>query len=391
MRSKEVMTVFNSADIAIADGIGILWAERFLSLPLTFKSYFGKIIQAVWQIIYSGVGVLFNPKSIYQVLPEKITGADIIWDIARLASEKNYSIYLLGGFGDTPKLCAEVLQRNYPNLRIVGTSNNNPGQEQDIFNDLNNTNPDILLVAFGPVRQEQWIKQHYDQLPTKLVIGLGGTFDYVAGTKWSPPRFIRQIGLEWLYRLITQPYRAGRIKNATWDLVVALLRHKVFHSYPYRPNVSVTIINKDNKVFVGRKYPGVPANGQRDIERLKNYWQLPQGGIDEGEEVVEAAMREVEEETGLKDLRLIKVSEKRLAYDWRNAHRPLLFNKMKFRGQEQQFVYFRFHGSDEQIKLDSHELIDYKWIEPDELHNIIHSERMDATLVVQDELRLILG
>ena len=157
LKDPKIMELLNQADIAVPDGIGIFWAHRFLSIPLTAKNYWLKILQALWQVKYSLVAILFYPKYIHstlsdgrekvrnsdfqnnednegrQKLGEKIVGADLIWDIAKKAAAQNLSIYLLGGFGDTPELVAEKLAKDinlgrivYLSLNIAGYSNKNP-------------------------------------------------------------------------------------------------------------------------------------------------------------------------------------------------------------------------------------------------------------------------
>jgi N-acetylglucosaminyldiphosphoundecaprenol N-acetyl-beta-D-mannosaminyltransferase len=227
LRDPKLMALFNSADISIVDGIGVLWAHRYLSIPLTRKSYLGKIFQAVWQMVYSGAGILLAPKTLYKTFPEKITGADVVWDIARLASEKNYSIYLLGAQGDIAQRAGEKLRAKYHNLKVAGSSNKSPGQEAEIIPEINQSGADILFVAYGPPRQEQWIFDNKGKLTTKVMVGLGGTFDYITGERSQPPRFMRRIGLEWLFRLITQPSRLIRIKRGVLDLIIDMVRYKL--------------------------------------------------------------------------------------------------------------------------------------------------------------------
>lgn len=233
LKNPELMKVFNQADIAIADGIGIIWAAKFLSIPLTAKNYWLKILQCLWQIKYSLAAIIFNPSWLKTIIPEKIVGADLIWDLAKLSANNNLSIYLLGGFGDTPQLVAKKLKTIINNgrdlslaLKIAGTSNKN-FDDATIINDINTAQPDILFVAFGPIKQELWIAKNLPNLPVKLAVGLGGTFDYLAGKRPSPPQFLRKIGLEWLFRLVTQPFRLRRIFQATFGLVFELIKLKV--------------------------------------------------------------------------------------------------------------------------------------------------------------------
>jgi len=184
LEEPALLDIFNSADFALADGIGIFWARRYLSLPLTAKSYFGKILQALWQMKYSLASIIFYPRWIKNALPEKIPGADLIWDLAELAAQNNLSIYLLGGFDDTPKLASEKLKVKSAKLKIAGWSNKNP-DDASITEDINKTRADLLFVAYGPVSQEKWIAENLSGLNVKLAIGLGGTFDYIAGKKYA--------------------------------------------------------------------------------------------------------------------------------------------------------------------------------------------------------------
>jgi len=152
--------------------------------------------------------------------PEKIVGAGLILDIAKLARDNNLSVYLLGGYADTPKIVAEKL-----NATLY--SNKNPG-DASVIEDINESNPDILLVAYGPIKQEKWIYENLPKLTSvKLVIGVGGSFDYIAGKRLSPPKWMRKIGLEWLWRLITQPQRIKRIWQATFSLIYNVIKYKV--------------------------------------------------------------------------------------------------------------------------------------------------------------------
>ena len=112
LRDSKILAIFNQADFSVPDGIGMFWAAKFLQIPLTAKTYYGKIFQAFWQAKYSLAAIIFNRRWIKSAFPEKIVGADLIWDLTKLAAENNKSIYLLGGFGDTSKIAAEKLE-NY--------------------------------------------------------------------------------------------------------------------------------------------------------------------------------------------------------------------------------------------------------------------------------------
>lgn len=236
LRSPEIRDILNQADISIPDGVGMLWAETFLQRPLVkSNSKLLRIIHATWQIISTGAQILLNPQSIYKTFPEKIVGADFFWDLARLAEHRGDTIFLLGGYGKTTSTVAKILKNKYPKLAIAGLSNANYPGTPELLENIRRTQSKYLFVAWGPIRQEQWILDNLQHLPdVKLAIGLGATFDYVAGTKKAPPKLIRQLGLEWLFRLLTQPYRYKRIYNATIGLIILLIQYKVSDNHSLR-------------------------------------------------------------------------------------------------------------------------------------------------------------
>lgn len=404
LEDPELMKLLNGADIAAPDGVGILWAAKYLQIPLsnfTFihdrmnVKYYLKILQALWQMRYSLLAIIFYPRWIKSVLPEKISGSNLIWDLAKLAAENGWSIYLLGGFGDTPKLVAEKLKTYLLTtynlqLKIAGYSNKNPG-DPTVIEDIKKAAPDFLFVAYGPFKQERWIAANLQNLPVKLAIGLGGTFDYIAGKQPESPQFLRRIGLEWLWRLFTQPRRIKRIINATFGLCQYCLRYKVFSGLPLRTNAAVIILNQENKILVCERSPKnfyVDIINTQEALKRKSYWQFPQGGIDDREDLAQAAKREAMEETGIKSLELIKISNRTNAYIWNNALRGLWKNRNHPNiGQIQRAVYFRFFGTNDEIKIDGREFINYQWVAAAELGKIIHPERINLVKIVQEDLK----
>ncbi len=217
--------LLNKTDIAIADGIGVFWAERLLSQDLIFKNKILKYLEVFLRAVITGARIVFTPKYFYRVLPEKITGSDVIYDLAKLATSLNLSIYLLGNWGDSSKKTAERLQLLNPGLIVAGYSNKT-SEDPTTIEDIQKAQPDILFVGFGPIKQEQWIVDNLDVLPIKMAMGVGGSFDYASGNKTVPPRFVRDLGLEWLFRLITQ-FRFRRVYNAVVGLMFQTIKFKV--------------------------------------------------------------------------------------------------------------------------------------------------------------------
>jgi len=139
----------------------------------------------------------------------------------------DYSIYLLGGEKGIAYATSTKLKQKYKNLRIVGTQD---GMKADATNlDLiRKAYPDILLVAFGQVKQEKWIRENLGKLSfIKLAIGIGGAFDYISGNIKRAPNIMRHLGLEWLHRIHLQPKRGKRIINALIKFPILIISDEI--------------------------------------------------------------------------------------------------------------------------------------------------------------------
>ena len=129
-----------------------------------------------------------------------------------------------------------------------------------------------------------------------------------------------------------------------------------FNNLPLRNGVGIVVLNNENKVFVAKR-----------IDNPKNFWQMPQGGIDDGEDSLKAALRELEEETSIKNVKLIKEIEETLTYELPNHLLGIIW-KGKYRGQKQKWFLMRFTGEEKEIniKTKNAEFLDWKWIELDQ-------------------------
>ncbi len=173
----------------------------------------------------------------------RIPGADFMIKLCALAAEQGNSVYFLGsGSSEVAEKTAEKMQRQFISLKIAGFDKGpeiedsqidsselrlDQVNESALIEKINKANPDILFVAFGMSKQEKWIYENLPKLPSvKIAMGVGGSFDYIAGTVTRAPLFLRKIGLEWLYRLIRQPSRFRRIWNATAVFTYIALKDK---------------------------------------------------------------------------------------------------------------------------------------------------------------------
>lgn len=155
--------------------------------------------------------------------PYRVPGADLAEAIVAWAHARNLSIALIGGGQKkSAKPALEKLRRAYVGLRGIAEDGgtvfaDGTGDTENAMatQRLIKAKPDIIFVAFGHPKQERWIERHLADFPnTEAIIGVGGTFDYWAGNISRAPRFLRILGLEWLYRLIREPKRWKRILNA---------------------------------------------------------------------------------------------------------------------------------------------------------------------------------
>lgn len=195
---KNLMSALNRATISIPDGVGLKLANPSLKI---------------------------------------IKGRDLFMSLISLANKKSWRVFLLGGKGEEAQTTAEKLKLSYKKIKLEYASGPildneaKPILESDIViqNDvvarINNFQPRLLFVAFGAPKQEKWINEWLPKLNIGGAMVVGGTFSYISDTNRIPPKWVERCGLEWLWRLITQPWRIGRIFKA-----VIIFPLKVFWS-----------------------------------------------------------------------------------------------------------------------------------------------------------------
>jgi N-acetylglucosaminyldiphosphoundecaprenol N-acetyl-beta-D-mannosaminyltransferase len=168
--------------------------------------------------IPDGTGLAVGAKILKQALKNRVTGTDLMEGLCALSAELGYKVYLLGAQNGVAKEAAKRLNTKFVQLKIVGAEYGGRMDEWDnrvIIEHINAVAPDILFVALGHGKQERWIFQNLEKLPSvKLAMGVGGAFDFFAGRIRRAPRWMRTLGLEWLWRLICEPKRYKRIFNA---------------------------------------------------------------------------------------------------------------------------------------------------------------------------------
>lgn len=229
--------VLNNSSLSLADGVGLQWAGKYLSLPLT-KIPVLRQIQEFFQAIFTLSAVVLAPKAL-NIIPERLTGADMVWEIAKLASERDYRIFLLGAGPGVALKAARVMQTLYPKLNVVEVMVGPPYEPQEeVIRRIQQTNPQFIFLAFPAEEQMRWMRDELPKLQDVIAIGIGGALDFIAGgtainagKDKSParraPEWMRNRGLEWLWRYLTQPWRKDRIKIATIGFVRTIRLYKL--------------------------------------------------------------------------------------------------------------------------------------------------------------------
>ena len=171
--------ILNDAELLTADGIGVVYASKILGKPIT----------------------------------ERAAGYDILCEVLERIKGTSRSVFLFGGKPGVAELAEEKLKERFPGIVIAGTRNGyfKPEEEEDIVSQINSSGAELLLVCLGAPKQELWINKYKDKLNVKVAMGVGGSLDVFAGTALRAPDFFCKHGLEWFYRLMKQPSRAGRM------------------------------------------------------------------------------------------------------------------------------------------------------------------------------------
>lgn len=216
-KDKSFKNILNQADLAIPDGFGLKLASRLLR----------------------------NQKL------HRHTGVDTLIKICKLASQKKKSVYFFGAGDGIARKTADTLKKQFPKLKIAGaesggviriqaSSNSNlkqtinspsPLSNDDNIAKIKEAKPDIIFVALGQVKQEKWISQKLAKIVSiRLAMGVGGSFDYISKKISRAPKFLRILGLEWLFRLVLEPKRIKRVWNAVVMFMWLVFKEKIRNS-----------------------------------------------------------------------------------------------------------------------------------------------------------------
>ena len=196
-RDADFRAAINAASLVVADGIGVVWATRYLKAPT----------------------------------PERITGVDTLVALAKRCAQAGYRLYLLGAAPGVAEETAARLQQLATGLQVVGTYSGSPApaEEDAIIERVRAAQADVLCVAYGAPAQDVWIARNLERLPAALAVGVGGAYDFISGRQRRAPRLMQRLGLEWLYRLYREPWRWRRMLALPRFALLVILKGRARH------------------------------------------------------------------------------------------------------------------------------------------------------------------
>lgn len=179
-KDQDFFAIYQKAALSLADGMPLVWVSRWAGKPL----------------------------------PERVTGADLFLEVCRAAADQGLRVYLLGSATQAiVETAAQQLVGRFPGLRIVGAVSpsfgfeKNDAESQDLIRAIRAAQPDILFVGVGAPKQEKWVARYLTDLHVPVSLGVGASFDFVAGSVKRAPVWMQKTGLEWFYRFLKEPRR----------------------------------------------------------------------------------------------------------------------------------------------------------------------------------------
>jgi N-acetylglucosaminyldiphosphoundecaprenol N-acetyl-beta-D-mannosaminyltransferase len=323
---------------------------------------FRRIIQESLLAIPDGFGLKLVSLIWGRVLKNTTTGIDLSWQLLNHAEQNNYSILFFEGSPSIGERALKVIKSKHPKLQISfidpgKVNNKGKFENQNLIQEINNIEPDIILVNLGAPKQEYFISNNINELNTKLMLGVGGSLDFIAGRIKRAPFIFRKLGLEWLWRLFQEPSRWPRIANAVIIFPLTCVFFKLQSKLIYRKNVAGFIINSNKQILLTK-------------HAENHYWQLPQGGAKNAKskkELSKAIFREMQQELGTNKFEILEIIKNCYKYKW-----PQIDTEFDhFKGQKQTLFLLKFTGEDNEIRLDPHEHSAWQWVNKNEIMNLI--------------------
>ncbi len=356
-KDEELFYILNKADLSIADGYGVELAAR-----------------------------------LYGTKIERLSGADLLVYLLNKAEQDKLKVVILNwshGLSSKKDL-DQALKRKFPqlNFKLINIEKEKFLKDKEIDN-INNYQAKLLFVTLGAPEQEKLIFHNLKKLSTvSIAIGVGGAFDFITKKTIRAPKKLRQLGLEWLWRLIQQPQRWHRIYQATIVFSREMLKNRFINPFQYRDNVACLLYKKDNKkikVLIVER------------EDESQHWQIPQGGTD-GESIAQAGARELREElntsnfitrASFKNLYRYKFPKNIIRDKEKEFKKNYKLYKYSYRGQKQGLYIAEFKGQDNEIKVNFWDHTSWRWVEIDKLLESVYPVRRKGMKIFLNKFKTL--
>ena len=194
---EKFLEVINKSDIRTVDGIGLIWAQKVHEKSKGLGRWF--------LALKEGLKILSGESR-----ESLISGSDLMVEFCKMAVKNNEKIFFLGGYDDRAKRCGNYFSNKFRGLKYDFSPGEPTVKNDEVIKKIDAFRPDYLLVAYGMKKQEEWIEKNLKKLEVKVVMGVGRSFDYYSGALKRAPKWVRKMGLEWLFSLIKEPKRWRR-------------------------------------------------------------------------------------------------------------------------------------------------------------------------------------
>lgn len=350
-KDEELFYILNHADISLADGFGLK------------------------------IAALLSGQAIH-----RFTGADLLPNLLTEANNHRRRVLIINHQNglSSKRDIEEYLNKNYPHISfLVIASPPKVKPDKNELEKIKEFSPQLALNLFGSPYQEKYLsKLQSTNKYISLAVGLGGAFDFLTNKIKRAPKLLRRLGLEWLWRLMMQPIkRARRIWTATAVFMYKLIVWLYILPHCYRPNVAVLMFKQ--------------GQGGKEIFIVKRtdspeHWQIPQGGLD-GETVIQGGSRELREESGSTNFKVI--ASYRNLYSYKFPQEAGKYNRLDssqqvgYRGQKQSLLIAEFLGLDSEFKINYWDHSAWRWVKEAEFINAIHASRQASGKIYLEKLK----
>jgi len=314
-----------------------------------------------------GFGLKIGALILGQFLKNRVTGSGLTKKVGKILENTGKSAFFLGAMPGVAKRAAQIIQEKHPNVKISHSSGlskiwmqdhklfYDPQENDEVLNKIRATAPDMLFVAYGMPKQELWIKENLHKLPSvKIALGIGGSFDFLAGKVKRAPKVFRVLGLEWLFRFFMEPNkRLRRIVKAVFVFPYKCLRWRMDMANKFQPAKLFLVLNEQGKILLVKS------------RKLGDHWQLPI--YTDGD---------IRDDFHIPENEIIKLNtlNKKIKNIWPRWAK-LLFG---FKGQEYEITLFKFTGQELKLNHETGLWTDFQWVEREMLLEKLHAIRREV-------------